>query len=308
LGIARRSARVTARAIVPIRGAVTDDLAVHRVQLRHSLFGHSEAEESVDLFAASDAAQARAGGDTCVFDHGLDLSRLPSLTPGDVLLLRIVAEDSQPQVVSPPIRRLIIISTEELQSRIVARQAEILDQLAEALRSQRHLREQTRHATGWPNKSLSRAFSLRLEAYPHRQRQVQQLLGNHFAGAEGQLRALLDELANNRGEEPTTAKRLGELLSQTRTINDKSLPTVEQLLADVVKAVQGAMDAADSAARLPDNASAAIAEGMRAAAREQEAIIHALEHMVGTLAEWDSQARLGVRAARSKQNSRNSST
>ena len=94
---------VTPRAIVPIKALVKDDLAIRGIQLRFLRPGGSEQEQIIELVtgpALPTAGQSgRMGdGDSRTIDYGWDLAQLGELNPGDVLAVRLTAEDYKPQL------------------------------------------------------------------------------------------------------------------------------------------------------------------------------------------------------------------
>ena len=92
-------------------------------------------------------------GDSRTIDYRWDLAQLAGLVPGDVLAVRITAEDYKPQLATSVVRRLTIITEEELESRIGQRQTAMLGQLAEALRIERAVPRATRRAADPPGRS-----------------------------------------------------------------------------------------------------------------------------------------------------------
>ena len=282
---------VTPRAVVPLRGVVKDDLAIRGIQLRYLRPGQSDEEQVVPLYAGPASAAARgADGDNRPIDSGWDLAQLEGLAPGDVLAARITAEDYRPQLATTQVHRLTIITEEELTSRITQRQGAILSQLAEALRAARQCREQTAalEARLLESKQLTAADLNHLQSAQHNQRQVEQLLGPGPAGVEGQLAALLGELAANKVENHASGQRLNELLAQVRALSAQPLPAIDQQLGEAIKSARETQEKAPCA----DGPVEDVAAKLHAAGATQEVVIQALEKMVGTLSEWDSFSRL----------------
>ena len=289
---------VTPQAIVPVRGVVKDDLAIRGIQLRYLRPGQSDEEQIVELYVERAGGQpektATTGrgfeGQTRTIDHPWDLAQLAGLAPGDVLAVRITAEDHKPQLATSVVRRLTIITDEELTSRITQRQGAILSQLAEALRLARQCREQVAalETRLLESKQLALADLNHLQSAQHNQRQVERLLGASPEGAEGQIVALLAELAANRVENHASGQRLSELLAQVRALNQQPLPAIDQQLGEAFKSAREALDAAPCGDEPAEN----IAGLLRAAGGTQDEVVQALERMVGTLSEWDSFSRL----------------
>jgi hypothetical protein len=282
---------VTARAIVPLTGVVKDDLAVRGIQLRFLRPEQSDEEQVVEIFAGPAAPQTAGSGppaggmlpagDSRTFSFTWDLTQLAGLSPGDALAIRITAEDYQPQLATTTVRRLTIITDEELAARIATRQAAILGQIAEALRLAEQAHEQTGElATRLREASQPAAGDARqAEAILYSQRQIARLLGTGADGAEGQITAVLDELATNRAADQPAGERLRELQAELQRINGSLLPAVEQDFIDAQKSL-GAKTAATATERL------------ESAAFQQGNLIERLEKMVGSLSQWDSLSRV----------------
>ncbi len=285
---------VTPRAIVPIAALVKDDLAIQRIQLRYLRPGHSDqGEQIVDLFVGPPQAQPTGGmdaGDSRSIDAGWDLSRLAGLAPGDVLAVRLTAEDYKPQLATTVARRITIITEEELASRIGQRQTSILGQLAEALRVQRQCREQlgTLLIRLEEKRQLDDRDLNHLQSAQLNQRQVEKLLGPGPDGVEGQIAALLAELDANRVSGQALATRMNDLLAKVRTLNREPLVEISRQLTEAFKTAREEQDAGPSGAASPGDAAPALS----AAAAKQDEVILALEGLLGTLTEWDSFSRL----------------
>ena len=105
-------------------------MAVRTIELRYLRPGNSDEEQIVPLFSGADAVPAKGStesspspGDVRPIHAQWDLSALAGLLPGDVLNVRLLAEDYKPQLATTTIRRLTIITQEELESRIASRRA-----------------------------------------------------------------------------------------------------------------------------------------------------------------------------------------
>lgn len=277
---------VAPRVVVPIKCLVKDDLAVQRVQLRYLRPGMSDQGELVvDLYSGPEHAAASAGGDSRMIDYQWDLARLAGLVPGDVLAVRITAEDYRPQLSTTIVRRLTIITPEELESRLGLRQSSILGQIAEALRLSRESSQQLakvqirREEKGEFEESDLNTLQSGLLNH----RQVEKLLGGDGEGVEQQLEALLAELAANRVEGEAISDRMQALLTNVRKLNRGPLVEVGRHLTDALKLARAMSDGDASADAVPS---------LMAAATRQLEVIESLEAMLGKLADWDSFSRL----------------
>lgn len=284
---------ITPRAVVPIKALIKDDLAIRGVQLRFLRPGGSDEEQVVELYAgpeqpAVDGERAMGSGDSRSIEHGWDLAQLAGLNPGDVLAVRLTAEDYKPQLATTVARRLTIVTEEELENRIAQRQGTILSQLAEALRTERQCREQASamETRLQESEKLDAGDLNHLQSAQLNQRQVEKLLGPAAEGVEGQLALALDELAANRVGSQATAARLGDLLTKVRELNRGPLPAIEQELTQAFKAARERAEAPQAAG------AAVVVERLRTAGVRQDDVIASLENMLGALAEWDSFSRL----------------
>jgi hypothetical protein len=233
-------------------------------------------------------------GETRPIDAAWDLNQLTGLVPGDVLAVRLTAEDYKPQLATSVARRITIITDEELESRLGQRQTSILGQMAEALRVQRQCREQLGSLLIRLEERQQDAVQLlgesdfnHLQSAQLNQRQVEKLLGPAADGVEGQIVALLDELAANRVEGQALAARMNDLLTKVRAVNREALVEISRQLTEAFKAARQGLERA-APVRADDEAAAALG----AAARGQDEVIAALEGLLGTLSQWDSFSRI----------------
>jgi hypothetical protein len=286
---------VTARAILPVKALIKDDLTLRAVHL-HFLLPAGEAEQSIELYSAPSTAAPPGNqsidGQSATIDYPWDLAQLPDLKPGDELVVRLTAEDHQPQLAQSATRRLIIIADAELASRIASLQGAILRQLSDALDVARQGRAATSalEARLRDNSSLTDSDLNRLQAAQHGLRRLEQMLDPTPQGIEGRIAALLQELAANRLQGHAAEQRLNELMANIRDVNrgtSGGLSSVDQHLTSAYKAARAAIDSAANPQALAE-----VNESLRAAGQAQDSVVQALEHMVGILADWDNTQRL----------------
>ncbi len=281
---------VTARAIVPIKASVKDDVGVTAVQLRYLRPGQSDEEQVVVLYQREATQVADAGSfsndEQQRIDFAWDLSRLAGLAAGDVLAIRLTAEDAKLQLATTTVRRVTIISEEELEHRLTIRQASILAQLSDALRVARQCREQSQSLETKLRETGEFSASERnlLQAAQHNHRQLQRLLAQTPEGAAGQISALLNDLAANHAEQHSSSQRLRELLRQVQELNQSQLPIIEQELTQAIKS------AAENTAA--SNLGEEIVKRLVTVGARQDEVVRSLESMVGTLGQWDNFSRI----------------
>jgi hypothetical protein len=280
----------TARAVVPIKAIVKDDLRVKTVQLRYLRPGQSDEEQVVVLYERQAANLPEAGSrfqdDQQRIEFAWDLSHLAGLAAGDVLAIRLTAEDAKPQLATTTVRRVTIISEEELEHRLTIRQASILAQLSDALRLARQGREQSQSLETKLRESGEFSASDRnlLQAAQHNHRQLQRMLAQTPEGAAGQISALLNDLAANHAEQHSSTQRLRELLRQVQELNQSLLPVIEQ---EMTQAIKSATESTDVANLVTDTFKRLESIGTR-----QDEVARSLESMVGTLGQWDNFSRI----------------
>ncbi|MDX1946411.1 MAG: DUF4175 family protein [Pirellulaceae bacterium] len=279
---------VTTRALVAIRALVKDDLAIRNVQLRYLRPGGSDQEVTVELFAGPPVARppsAMGDGESRPIEFTWDVGELAGLAAGDVLAIRLTAEDYQPQLATTVARRLTIITPEELEQRLGQRQTSILGQLAEALRMQRECRQQLAELlirleeTG----TLDASDLNHLQSAQLNQRQIENLLGAGPEGVEGQIVALQAELAANRIEGEAISQRMSELLGQVRRLNREPVVAIGQRLTEAFKLIREQAGCGEPGV---------VGDSLRAAAERQDEVIQSLEGLLGSLTEWDNFSRL----------------
>jgi hypothetical protein len=279
---------VTAAASVPVKIVARDDLAIHQITLVYSRSDHSEAGETViRLFTGPEqpppstplGAADLSTGKTQTIDYSWELGPL-GLAPGTHVLLWATATDYLPQSASSPPRRLTIITPEELEDRLAQRQSMIDSELSRVLQMQRAARLQTSvvqtqlAAVG----RLQKSDVDQLRGDELSQRQIRRSLVSPTEGVRAQIVSLLAELTSNRVDNLEIRRRMQSLADETARLDRQELPAAERELTAALKNTD------DVSAPPPAAASRALAEAFR----QQDAIVAALEKMLGDLAEWNS--------------------
>ena len=291
---------VTPQAIVPIKGLVKDDLALQKVVLKYLRpDATADAEQVVELFtapaAANNAARGnktrRGDGESLRINTGWDLATL-GLQPGNVLAVRLEASDFKPQMATTPVRRISIVEAEELENRLLQQQTSVFSQLAEALRLQQESHAQiTSLQIQFDESRTVRPRDIdQLQAAELMQRQVQRLLSDPTDGVDARLAALLDELANNRIESQNLIRRLTDLQSQVRQVNQQWLGGIAQNLISALKTAREI--GAEEVDSLAEAEWTALARPLATAEEQQRQVIELLEALLGELSEWDNFSRL----------------
>src|SRR5205814_5589578 len=168
------------------------------------------------------------GGQTQAFRGQWDLQAVFGIQAGDVLSWYVEASDFRPQTGQTAAARLTILSPEEMQQRLVQRQASALSQLAGALNLQRETRTQVgalevqwNEVGQWRPRDRDLLHSAELH-----QRQVQSLAGRTSTGAATILANVLADLQANRLDLPEMADRCTEILAALDRMEEERFPGV----------------------------------------------------------------------------------
>ncbi len=343
---------VTPRAVVPLRVAAKDNLAIRSMAL---MFRRSDSEPEAARPLWTSAATARPEqppedqempeGDRRVVEDRWDLGPL-GLKPGARVTFYATATDYQPQTGKSEPRSLTIITAEELQNRLAEHEKLVLAELRRVLQMERGCRAQLeslgarlaqRRPIGQPDVDL-------LQALQHNQREVDRALSSRGEGVPMHVLALLADLENNRVAGEDIRQRMAALLDQLERLSREHLSPLGQELTAAAKTAQAAREdssvsplpqagegqggraerrvsplplgegpgvrAAETAnpaqpaltpnpspkgrgdqiAGLSAN-SEPVAVPLVAAGQHQDAVIAALEQMIGQLGQWDSYRR-----------------
>jgi hypothetical protein len=289
---------VTPRAVVPLHVTSRDDLALREVGLVAGRSdGSAPKEILVKLYAGPDRAPPRPAasraadaepGERRELDYRWELDAL-KLAPGTQLVFYATATDYLPQTGKSEPRRLSVVTAEELQVRIAARQNLLLAELARVLRLQRDSRQQVAGLEVRVREagSLGQLDLDRLQAAELGQRQVGRNLTSRHDGVAMLLVALLADLENNRLDSPDFQRRARWLLAEIERLEHDSLPLVGRELTAAIKSAQIRLQEQAP----PHRADAATAESLARAGKGQQDVIAALEVMLGQLRRWDDYRR-----------------
>jgi hypothetical protein len=227
-------------------------------------------------------------GDRRVVDYRWELAGL-ELSPGAQLLFHATATDYLPQTGASEPRRLIVITPEELQDRIAARESQILEELGRALKMQRSGRSQVEaiRIRLAETKRLAALDVDHLQGAELNQRQVNRTLTSRGEGVPMHILALLADLENNQVDSPDIARRVRGLLEEIDRLDREHLALIGRELTAGIKAAQVELD--NGASRPRENA--LVERSLETAGRHQDAVIASLERMLGNLARWDNYRR-----------------
>jgi len=285
---------VTPEAIVPVEITAKDDLAVARVELEAGPEGSvtdAPAPWRMSLFEGPerlDPASAKAARRAQRIDRRWDLHEFAggALGPGMQIGYRAVATDYRGQRGVSPLGRLVVITPEELIDRLAEQQRFILAELGRALQIERTSRAQlARLAIRLDTLgTLEQADVDQLRGADLNQRQATSILIDRYAGVPAHVEGLLDDLANNRVENPDIERRMRGLLEELDRLGRGELAEIARSLTAAVKSGQIRLDEPRGAA----DRDTAIGAALGTAAAGQDRVIAALEQLTAELAEWDN--------------------
>jgi len=314
---------VTPQAVVPLRVAAKDDLAIHRVELKFSRSDRPEEDESVlALHTGPDRVERQAGGLSSGAPAGHNLVLPPyhwqlselGLAPGTQVTFHATATDYLPNTGQSDPRRLIVITPEELSERIASRQAAILAELSRVLEMQKQGRGQVGDLEirlGEVGR-FGRLDVDHLRGAELNQRQVNQTLTSPTDGVPMHVLGLLADLENNKVDSPDVQRQMQAVLDEIDRLDREHLPLVGRELTAAIKAAQVALQdepqekgagvfspkgpkgAPQKGAPSPFPGPApdpAVANSLAAAGGHQDQVITSLEQMLDRLGQWDRYRR-----------------
>ncbi len=307
---------VTARAELPIEAIAKDDLALRSVALHFKRSATTDqAEESTALWNGPEQITLESARDSqeseedvhLTVQHLWDLTKLPSMRPGERIDFRITAVDYHGQLGESVWRRLTIISAEELEERIAQRQAEILAQIAEIAKLQRATSSQTSELEIQAREAgtLDRNDIDQLQVAELNQRQVQQRLGHPGDGVGTQIAQLISELKSNRVDSHDLFQRLEQCRDTIQQLNDTQLPPIQHQLIDALKIAREVFAPEQNASPPAGPARDELTGLLQQASGGQQKVVETLEALLGQFAQWDNYQRLAREVGRLKREQEN---
>lgn len=292
---------VTSGAVIPLRVAAEDDLALVRVAIAYEQSDPSGDKEEAktgqfQLWKSSDGPRAnplpKEEGTGVVDRRTIDgrwrLAPL-SLKPGTRVTFFATADDAQPQTGRSEPRNLTVITPEELQDRVADREKLIVAELERALRIERACRAQAESLTDRLAQSprIGQAEVDRIQSVGHAQRDVDQILTSPGEGLPTHIRALLADLENNGLQNGDLSRRMSALSAEIDRLRREHLPAIGRELTAAAKMAQVELeDDTRRESRAPE-----VAASLTAAAKHQDAVIAALVDLIGQQARWDDYRR-----------------
>jgi hypothetical protein len=304
----------TANGVLPLRAKVQDDLAIHTIQLDYGRSDRAnQAGTTVNLYQGPAQVQPtsqagvdgpRAVAETRRVDFDWDLSRHEGLEPGAVLDFHLTARDYKPQETRSDVRRVTIITAQELDTRIAQRQADIRQRLEKVARLERGIRAQVSAiGTQWTETGRVKSPDLdQLRSAEWNQRDVELQLAGPDDSIQQHIAALLAMLEMNRAELPQTQDRLRRASRAIESLQREHLSAIEKHLVASRKAAQTMVASSDSEDRNESNVDAsqdspsevvkAVVATLGEAGQHQDAVIARLAQLLEELTEADNYQQL----------------
>lgn len=293
---------LTAEANVPISALVKDDLAIESAEL---VFVRSDqtdvGEQAVELYRTvgqpehSGQGLATVTGESRDVTYDWDLNALVgTLAAGTQLDFYVRARDYKPNTGESSSRRITIISVEDLEDRVAARQASILGQLAEVLRLQQAARTQTQSLQVQLSETqvIASQDVDQLQSAELNQRSVTRLLTSGTDSVGARVQEVLDDLEANRVDRPEVYRKLRGILNIVNSIARNEIPVIQRELIGSLKMARGS-EAAEDADVLTQ-----IHDSLSKATGGQEQVISKLEALLGDLTQWDNYRRFAREVGR----------
>lgn len=291
---------VTSRAVVPLRGVVTDNLAIQRVQIEWSAPADgpdgeppaAQRETLADSGPVPPPSRSLNEADSQEIDYAWDLAPL-GVSPGDELLVSLLATDYQPdegRTTTP--RRVLVVTDEEFLSRLAESQSRLLGQVQQALASQRDARTATSDLDTDTRsaEAVDRAALDRLTSIEFQQREATAVVADPTTGARATAQRLREALQRSRLEAPELASQLASAAESLGEIAERSMPAARSDLAAARRAGKRATDAEAGATE-------EFGQRLADAGTQQEDAIDRLEQVAELLTSWADYQRFAGEAA-----------
>ena len=293
---------VTPQGTVPLKIVAKDDLAIRRIALHFSRSDNSEVEDfAVPLYEGPQHVEPLQGtgllatgrlAESRAVDHAWSLADL-NLASQTQITFWATAGDYLPQSGKSTVRRLTIISPDELEDRLAQRQLLIFRELQRVLKLQQDARAQTKSLEIQVDQvgHMKKQDVDHAQAAELNQRQITRTLTSDSEGIPGQIRDFLADLQNNRVDSPDMRRHAETIADNLRNLGQHELPTIQRELTSMIKAAQAGLPRGDDEAKPPSPADPRIAKSLATAGGSQDQVIESLEGMIDDLRKWDNYRR-----------------
>ncbi len=295
---------VTSNAIVPVRGKVTDQLAIKSIGIRFSRSDQVDrGVQEVSLFRGPDQADtgriiepSAVASDERSIEFGWDLSTLEKLEPGVQIVMQVAASNYKPLENQSAAQRLTILSSEEFQDQVAHRQHDILEQLNQVLEKQHQSRIQTEVFRRQLHEieQLRKQDANQVQGVELNQREILRLLNSPKDGIQVQIEQLLGVLERNRPGSTEVKIRMAGILEGIRGLAESELPVIRSNLIGALKYSRNAVNLTPSTEDTDQSTTISnLQRSLLSAVTYQDKVIAVLEQMLGEMTTWDDFHRLG---------------
>lgn len=282
--------QVTPAASIPLRVVAKDDLGVRDVRLRYTPGDTDPGSGRLLVRQETPAEAPRPQQFAAEYRWELSPLRLPS---GTRIVYYAEATDEYnlgPEHVGRSVSRMLtVVSPEEKLAELSDRQGDLLDELRRVLELQRRSRDQIGEVlVQWQAVKQLRPEDLDLlKRVELDQRQIASRLLGPADSVMARSERLLEELADNRLDDPVSVHRLARIRSELALCGEEHLPAIERELTAARKAVQAAADTASMDL-------AATTRSFTEAHAHQSAAVQSLESLVELLSRWRHRRELST--------------
>ncbi len=255
-----------------------------------------DVENSLELYAGPEKMPQQShgglanasGGVSQPVEYRWELEPL-QLEPGAQIEFHAEASDYLPQTGRGDARRLMVVTSRELQDRLAARQSLLAAELLRALTMQQAGREEVEGLLIRLQelKHFEQPDLDRLHATELNQRQVNNLLTSVGEGVPMHVLAILADLENNRLDTPELVQRMQDILAELNRVSREHLPLIGRDLTSAIKSTEISLTETPGDGRNLKTTG----ENLDSAARQQEQVIAALEKLLAQLKQAEGYQR-----------------
>ncbi len=294
----------TVHARIPIHAIVKDDLGIQNVELRYGPWLRGVFTPTAKLLYDGgkevSLEVANAGGQQLELQDWIDLETISGLAPGARVDVNVLARDYGGHPSVSPEFSVAVVTEDEFASRIMERQAAILNQLSDALKLFRQSRDQTTSVITQlrQTESAEAAAIETLRRAELNHRLAEQLLIDPSEGAERLIQQCTEDLAQNRLEKSPIYAPLATLYDQIGSLRQTELVAIRREITNALKQVTSKSPPPSAARKREEDltcdpsSDSPIVSSLTTAEQAQNNLIAQLESMLGTLTQSDTFGKL----------------
>ncbi|MCA9184869.1 MAG: hypothetical protein R3E01_23115 [Pirellulaceae bacterium] len=312
---------VAPSSVVVFQGSATDDICVTSIELRvgRDVDVYNVTVELAGgtlLETADGVAPSRVGvasllvREVVEFETPFDLSSYADVDAGVTLFVVAAVRDCKGQEGSSILRRLHVVSPEELLARYSQRQSLIMSQVADTLRQQKRTLNDTKAALdGWQSTDrtshVDRQVIDQLQSIEQQQRHVREVLTVGEESAVSKLHGLAIEMQQSRIDTGNLHGEVSRVAQQLTTTLADEFAVAESQLLNAIKGAEGVAAFVPPTSRKTEQVAGTSANADTAddtadvigflvdATATQWNIIASMEQLLGDLAHWEGFRQIG---------------